>query len=222
MVVAIGCVKELRAVWVREGNDQAEALSVEIVVKNLKIRCCMAYGCQESDLNERKAAFWKYLDEEVVLASDSGSGFVLHFDGNLWAGDGIIPGDPRMQNRNGKLFEEFLARNPHFSVINSLPLCEGLITRRRIKNGKIEESVLDFFVVCNLVLPHIKRMVIDESKSHILTNYQSVKKQGKATDSDHFTEFIDLDLEIINEKPERLEILDFKNKEAQGNFKNLT
>ena len=143
--LAIGCVKELRAVWVREGNDQAEALSVEIFVKNLKIRCCVAYGCQESDLNERKAAFWKYLDEEVVLASDSGSGFVLHFDGNLWAGDGIIPGDPRMQNR--KLFEEFLARNPHLSVINSLPLCEGLITRRRIKNGKIEESVLDFFVV---------------------------------------------------------------------------
>ena len=32
----------------------------------------------------------------------------------------------------------------------------------------------------------------------------------------------DCDLEIINEKPERLEILDFKHKEAQGNFKNLT
>ena len=220
--LAIGCVKELQPVWVREGNDQAEALSVEIFVKNLKIRCCVAYGCQESDLNERKAAFWKYLDEEVLLACNSGSGLVIHFDGNLWAGDGIIPGDPRIQNRNGKLFEEFLVRNPHLSVVNSLPLCEGLITRRRIKNGNIEESVLDFFVICNLVLPHITRMVIDERKSHILTNYQSVKNQGKATDSDHFTEYMDCDLEIINEKPERLEILDFKNKEAQGNFKNLT
>ena len=86
-------------------------LSVEITVKSMKLRCCVAYGFQKSELIEKKHAFWAYLDEEVVRANDSGSGFILHMDGNLWAGADIVPGDPRNQNRNGKLFAEFLKIN---------------------------------------------------------------------------------------------------------------
>ena len=103
-----------------------------------------------------------------------------------------------------------------------MDLCEGLITRRRLREGKLEESVLDFFVVCHLVLPHITRMVIDEDQKHILTNYEQVRKGGKATDTDHATEYIDIDLEIITEKPKRHEVWNFKNQEAQESFKSLT
>ena len=220
--LAIGCSKDLHPAWVREGNDMVEALSVDIFLNNLKIRCCAAYGCQESDSSERKAAFWEFLDEEVILARNSRGGFILHFDGNLLAGKDIIPGDPRPQNRNGKLFQEFLARNSHLTVVNSLSICEGLITRRRIKDGVLEESVLDFFVVCDLVLPHVTKMVIDESKKHVLTNYQAVRAGRKATDSDHFTEYMDLDLQIIKEKPVREEVYNFKNEECQNKFKILT
>ena len=93
--LALGCAKELQPAWVREGDDQVEALSVDIFVKSMKIRCCVAYGCQETDLKERKDAFWNYLDIDVVEADNSESGFVLHFAGNLWAGEEIVPGDPR-------------------------------------------------------------------------------------------------------------------------------
>ena len=220
--LALGCLKSLNPVWVREGDDRVEAISVDIFIKDLKIRCCAAYGCQETDLNDRKNAFWEYLYDEVVFARNSGAGLVLHFDGNLWAGNSIIPGDPRPQNKNGKLFQEFLLNNPHLTVVNSLPICEGLITRRRYKNNILEESVLDFFVVCDLVLPHITRMVIDDSKKHILTNYKPARKGGKAVDSDHFTEFMDLDLKIINEKPMRQEVYNFKNRKSQLKFKTLT
>ena len=126
--LAVGCVPELFPVWVREGEDPVEALSINISVKKLKIRCCVAYGCQETDTNENKEAFWKYMDDEVIEASNTESGLVIQFDGNLWAGSGIIPNDPRPQNRNGKLFQQFLERNPHLTVVNSLPICEGLIT----------------------------------------------------------------------------------------------
>ena len=40
--LAIGCIKELQATWVREGDDTVEALSAEIFLKNKKIRCCIA------------------------------------------------------------------------------------------------------------------------------------------------------------------------------------
>ena len=76
--LAIGCSKQLQPVWMREGDDYVEALSVEIYLRNMKIRCCIGYGCQENDSVDRKQAFWTYLDEDVIQANDSGSSFILH------------------------------------------------------------------------------------------------------------------------------------------------
>ena len=90
--LALGCAQELQPVWLREGDDEVEALSVEIILQKMKIRCVVAYGCQENDNIVRKEAFWNYLDEDVFQADISGSGFILQFDGNFWAGKEIIPG----------------------------------------------------------------------------------------------------------------------------------
>ena len=59
----------------------------------------------------KKKMFLECLDKEVLEAKKTGSGFILHFEGNLWAGESLIPGDPRPQNKNGQLFQEFLTRN---------------------------------------------------------------------------------------------------------------
>ena len=72
--VALGCDKQLHPVWVREGEDNIEALSVEISVQAMKIRCCVAYGFQENELVEKKNDFWAYLIKEVLRANKSGSG----------------------------------------------------------------------------------------------------------------------------------------------------
>ena len=77
------------------------------------------------------------------------------------------------------------------------------MTRRRICNGVVEESVLDFFIICNRVLPFVKKMVIDEKKKYVQTNYMQAKKGGKAVDSNHFTEYMDIDIIFVSEKPER-------------------
>ena len=166
--MALGWAKELQPAWVREGDDQVEALSLNIFLKNIKIRCCVAYGPQECDILEKKGAFWNYLDTEVMEAAKDGAGFVLHCDGNLWAGNQVIPGDPRPQNKNGKWFEEFLKRNSNLTVVNGLPQCQGLITRCRIKDGETEKNILDFFVVCSRLLPYVSQMVIDEKKELII------------------------------------------------------
>ena len=105
--LALGCQKDLQPFWVREGNDLIEALSVEIFFKNMSIRCCVAYGPQENDSIEKKEAFWNYLDTDVLEASKTGSGFVLHCDGNLWAGSRIVPGDPRPKIEMEKCLKNF-------------------------------------------------------------------------------------------------------------------
>ena len=220
--LALCCLKELNPCLVSEGKDCVEAISVDIYLNNMKIRCCTAYGPQENENIEKKYAFWEHLDREVFEAENAGAGFVLQFDGNLWAGDRIVPKDPRPQNKNGKFLEQFLERNPRLTVVNSLPECQGLVTRSRLKDGVLEESVLDFFIVCSSVLPFVTRMVIDENKQHILTNYRAGKKNGKAVDSDHYTEYLDLNIEITKEKTERLEIFNFKDKISQEVFKKNT
>ena len=143
--LVLGCLRELDPVLVSKGDEEVEAMSVDISVKKMRIRCCVAYGCQENSLLEKKVKFWNFIEEEVTTSWNQGSGFILQFDGNLWAGPQIIPGDPRKQNSNGKLFQECLARNPNLTVVNALPQCKGLITRIRDKEGKVEKSVLDFF-----------------------------------------------------------------------------
>ena len=106
----------------------------------MSISCTTAYGPQESADMKKKALFWNYLCEEATRANNEGKGFVLQGDLNCWLGSKIIPGDVREQNRNGKLFETFL-KNNNLTGVNSLPLCKGVTTREKIKNGIISRSV---------------------------------------------------------------------------------
>ena len=98
-------------------------------------------------------------------------------DGNFRAGSEIIPGDPHNMNNNGKLFKEFLSNNSHLTVVNSLDICKGIITRRRQTKHRLEESVLDVFVVCDKVLEYVTKMVVDEEKQFVLTNYNQLKEK---------------------------------------------
>ena len=65
-------------------------------------------------------------------------------------------------------------------------------------------------------------MHIDNSRKYTLTNYASVKCGGQAKDSDHFTQYLDLNLKVESEKPKRIEMYDFKDKEGRKKFKILT
>ena len=49
--------------------------------------------------------------------------------------------DPNPQIRNGK---QFLQQNPTLTVVNSLSICDGVITRKREVEKRIEQAVLDF------------------------------------------------------------------------------
>ena len=107
----------------------------------------------------------------------------------------------------------------YLTVVNSQPICERSITRKRSKNGILEESIFDFFVVCNFILPFVEKMVIDEKKEYILTNFLSAKQNRKAINSDHMTIYLDLNIEFEKMKPERQEIYNFTESEGQQKFK---
>ena len=211
--IAIGVKEELKPVWISEGNDTTEILVVEAGLSNIRVRCVGAYGPQENDILDKKKAFCKRLPSEVKDATENDVGFLLQMDGNLWAGPEVVEGDPNQCNQNGKLFKEFLEENDHLHVVNSLKVCQGRITRQRITRKKEEKSILDFFVVCSRVLPFILKMVVDEEKQYVLSNYNVSGGKVHKKDSDHNTIYLELNVNLPRITKPRIQFYNFKNKE---------
>ena len=67
--------------------------------------------------------------------------------------------------------DDFLERMPQLTLINSLPLCEGIVTRMRKTTKGVEKSCIDVFVACSKILPFIRKMRIDEKRENTLTNF---------------------------------------------------
>ena len=216
--IALGVINDLKPCWISEGNDDCEAITVEIWVEGFPIRLICGYGPQNYDKSYRKEMFWNYLDTEVENASINGAGVILQMDGNLWGGKNIIKNDPKEQNQNGKLFEKFLDKNTGLTVVNALPLCSGLITRRRSTKHGIQESVLDFYVVCEKILPVITNMTIDELGQNSLTKYK-----GNIVRTDHCRLDLKIDLVFHKEKNhEPQNVFNVRNKIGQQKFLEYT
>ena len=213
--VALCARKELCPAFVREGGEEAEAVTVVVHLKEIAVSVTSAYGPQETAPIEKKTMFWKYLTEDAERARDEGKGFILQGDLNSFLGPDMLPGDVHPQNRNGKLFSTFLANN-RLTCVNSLDITNGLITRTRKVLNEIKESTIDFFVVCERVLPFVINMKIDNHKQHTLTNF----KEGEdSVDSDHLPLVMKVNLQTVTKKKERIEILDINNKKQQQTFK---
>ena len=186
------------------------------------MRIVTGYGPQLHDSEERKQKFWEYLEREAGNADRDGAGFILQMDSNCHVGKEVIKDDVNEQNANGRLFVNFLERMPQLSLINSLSLCEGLITRKRKTVRGLEMSILDFFVTCDKVLPYIRRMKIDEQRENTLTNFGAFKRAGKVIETDHNPVHLEVMLDFSASKPERLEFFQFKDINSQLEFKRLT
>ena len=216
--VALGVKKEFKSTLVNEGDDESEAISVRVFIKELSTRVVAAYGPQENATKEKKDQFWEFLEKEANEAELEGDGFILQMDGNLHAGSGIIKGDPNVQNRNGKLFSEFLDRNPNLIVVNSLDVCQGVITRKREFENKQEESVLDFFIINEKIRPFVEKMIIDEEKQISLINLAQLKKNSKFIETDHNSLILNLRINGEKHATKREEMLNLRNKINQEAF----
>ena len=213
--VSISVLKDLNPAFVVDGGEAVEALTVNIHLKQITISCNTAYGPQESDPIDKKEKFWKYLDDEYLRAKNAGNGFVLQGDLNSWLGPNIIPGDTKPQNQNGKLFAQFVKQN-QLIVVNSLPICSGTTTWTRTRLGIKLSSTIDFFVVCEKVLPFVTEMKIDHEGKHKITNFKAGKN---ITESDHIPMWMKVNIKVIPEKHEKIEIFNFKDEAAQQKFK---
>ena len=213
--IALGVIQDLNPILIRMGNDSTEAISVKIHVNKFEVRLIVGYGAQENDRqaklheisqNERKKLLWDFLEGEINEAESMEQGLVIQLDANAHLGSNIIKGDPNKMNSNGIMFNDFLKRNPAITVVNSLKLCEGLITRRRETTRGIEESVLDFFIVNEKMVQYLTQIRIDEKEQYVLTNFVQKNKNKGVKKSDHRTLILDLNIQFTKIKPDLKEV----------------
>ena len=228
--LVLGVLPELEPVLIRQGDDEAEVISVLIQVDQMSIRLITAYGRQETDRdqdkekdNRIKDKFWAFIDREIQEAEGLGQGVILGFDSNCHPGPSVVKLDPMPgPNKNGQRFLDFLERNPTILVVNSLKLCEGTVTRKRTTVNGIELSVLDFFLVNSRLKPFISKMFIDEKDEFGVANFVQMKKNKTAKFSDHHGLFMELQLSFSPIKPERIAHYNFRNNDCQNEFLNTT
>ena len=142
----IGVHRALRPILITEMNDPFELIVVEIKIGNREIRVMSGYGPQESWSPEDRKPFFQALEEEVIKAELEGKSVIIEADFNSKLGNKIIPNDPHRQDKNGTILANIIKRQ-NLCVANSLVVCEGTITRKRVTTLRTEQSVISYVLV---------------------------------------------------------------------------
>ena len=219
-----GVHKNLNPVLVSDGSeDEIEILVVQGEVSGKNIRFINGYGPQEYAASDDRIKFFARLEEEIILSKLNGCLTCVEMDANAKLGPAWITGDPHSQSPNGELLHAIIVRN-NLSVCNALKNCEGVITRRKVTINGVEESVIDFMLVCEELITYFSEMKIDESRLYSLTRYQKTKNGIKVTESDHNTlvSHFDIKWDVFDENKNQIKVFNFKDLEAQKVFTYLT
>ena len=212
-----------KPILISEYSDIFELLVVQVEVGSKGFRVMTGYGPQENVDPDKRMPFFAALEEEVVRARCANKSIIIQMDANSKLGKEFIPGDPHDQTPNGAALAAILNRNA-LIVVNSIKdKVKGLITRRRITERGLEESIIDFLIVSDDLVEDVKLMLIDEEKEHALAVVKKTNGKVKVTTSDHNTILTSFQMEWRDsERKERLEVFNMKNKEFQQMFKEET
>ena len=147
----------------------------------------------------------------------------VEMDANAKLGPEWINEDPHPQSQNGALLHAIIVRN-NLSVLNTSKNCKGIITRRKQTIRGLEESIIDFMIVCEELFNFFSEMIIDESRIYSLSRYQKTKSGFKITESDHHTLVSSFDIKwnVDEDTKNRIKVFNFNDPEAQKIFHNLT
>ena len=213
--------KNLKPVSVSD-ESEVEILVVQGVVNNKAIRFINGYGPQDdsNSSDNAKEEFFNRLDVEVKSSMLAGTMICIQMDANSKLGSDYVPGDKKPQSKNGRLLANVIDQN-NLIVVNGTKKCFGLITRHRKTINGIEESTIDFFIICRKLFNIIIRLDIDEKRIYALTKFSNKKGDKANKETDHNMMILNVDTSWTTEtvdKEDRVEIYNYKKKEEFEKF----
>ena len=161
-------------------DDETEIITIQVEVGKYSIRIVNGYGPQEDEYGKDKIyKFWQELEEEILEAKDNNCLIVVQIDANAKIGKDKIRDDPNTVTANGKILLDICERQ-NLTILNTLDSCKGVITRERITVNSIEQSVIDYVIVCKDMENYLEKMQIDEDRTYVLTKYGEKNSQKRS------------------------------------------
>ena len=201
-----------------QSQMSSNILVVGAKIKNMNIRFINAYGVQECAAIEEKIQFYSIIEEEISIALNSGNMLCIAMDANAKLGKKIINGDTHAISSNGRMLLSLIERL-NLVVVNSTKKCRGTITRTKKVNNKLEESVIDYFLVCQDFYSFIMSMTVDTNRNYVLTKYTKKKEKSYTIESDHNPLIMEISIPWNSKiKQDRIEIFNLRNCESQKEF----
>ena len=221
--IFIACKSGLDPVQIYEGDSQCEVLVVQVKVNNSrKMRIIGGYGTQECAPATLREMYRNSIEEQVSRAFLSGSMVIVAEDANAKLGPTIVPGDPHPMSNNGKLMIEMIERQG-LDIINTSEKCKGgPITRKRMVDGKVERSCIDFMLTSTDLTRQLVEATIDSSQIYALTKYTTTKGHPDIKRSDHYSIVATFDIDVYEKPGKREEIFKLRDTEGLESFREAT
>ena len=141
-------------------------------------------------------------------------------DANAKIGREKFPLDPNEESKNGRIMIEMIDRQ-ELTIANTVDKCIGAITRERVVSGVTQKAILDYILVCEQMKVFLDKVMIDEKRLHVLTNYS--RKKGNPILSDHNIMFAKFKLKYSRlPTSNRKELFNLKDLESQKKFLEAT
>ena len=142
------------------------------------IRIKAGYGAQECAPPIVREGYRSTVEEQVERAKLAGCMVIVAEDANAKLGPSIIKNDPHPMSENGKLLAATIKRQD-LKIINISDKCTGgPITRKRMVQGVIEESCIDFIFTSPELETQLERAFIDKNQLNEI-HYHKRKPVGK-------------------------------------------
>ena len=183
---------------VGEGRDGDEYIITRLGQTQPAINIVNFYGENESRAGERKVLeSWERLRSDIEEIEERGEAILLMGDMNRAIGSDElgIPGNKELVSKGGKLIRDELLKDGKYVLINGLKT--GLVeggpwTWVQPGRGKMQ-SCLDLAIISSVLLPYVKKLVIDSSKMFTPRRVMRKKTGVVSTYTDHFS------LEVVME-----------------------
>ena len=199
-------------------SEDVELLVVQVEIDNRKIRIINGYGPQEDEENSIVQTFWQTLETEIITAREENCLIIIEIDANAKIGREFCKDDLHNTSKNGKILLELVSRQG-LNIANLDTRCSGLITRQRNLETRVEKSIIDYIIVCDMMIEYLDEMIIDEDRNFTLRHSSKKKNANEVTLSDHNILFSKFSLQFKPQKPvTRREFFNFKSEEGKKLF----
>ena len=131
--------ENLSPVLISTGQEEdSEVLTVQAKVGHHDVKIINAYGPQEDDGKKEVFKFWQEIEQEIVSSREENCLLILQLDANAKIGKESIKGDPNDRSFNGRILID-VAQRQNLTIVNTLDLCKGIITRERVTSVNVEK-----------------------------------------------------------------------------------